>query len=566
MGRAGPRRLGRATFAAAGAIFLIATAPASPLPADPVSGGPAVDSLITAPPLWQCGWLRGVRIEAGNIYRRDEPAARFFYASLANALHLTTREHVVRRGLGLHPGERVCRDDVEAALRRLRGYLFLHSDVRIDVAAQGDSIDLTVRTRDVWSTLPQLQIGKQGGLWTWSAGLQESNLLGLGKELGVAIGHDEQQTYWRWSYLDPQFLGRDLGLAFTLAHGSDLEFAGLTLQRPFRRPRTPWGLALQTERYAGTVIDHRGGLDGPEWDRRSWLVWLWAGPRVAGGERSGLRLSPSLYLARERYAPPEADEPLRAGGCSRAIAGQPLRDRDIRAVGITFDGVREAYTRRRGIDGLGQWEDFNLGTEVRLLAAWSGQRLGAARDAFYFRLVAQQGLAISQRVFLRAYASGYGAAVERGLTDARLTLLLRGYAGLAAWQTLALRLETSLSRELAPQDLPTIGAQQGLRGFDAYRFWGECTALGSLEDRLLIAQDVMGLLSIGVAGFFDAGTNWVQGCERAARPRASAGAGLRLQGSRTSGRFVTRVDIGYPIVGAEEGDGWVLSLAAGQAF
>jgi hypothetical protein len=570
MGRAGLRGIGRAAFAAAGAISMIAIAvAASPPPADPAAGlasGAAADSLITAPPQWQCGWLRGVRIEAANIYRRDEPAARFFYASLANALHVTTRERVVRRGLGLRSGDRVCRDDVEAALRRLRGYTFLHADVRIDVAATGDSIDLTVRTRDVWTTLPQVQIGKQGGLWTWSAGLQESNLLGLGKALGVAIGHDEQQTYWRWSYLDQQFLSRDLAFAFAWACGSDLTFAGLTLQRPFRRPRTPWGLALQAEHYAGAIIDHRGGLDGPEWDRRSRLVWLWAGPRVGGGERTAVRLAPTLYLARERYSPPEAGEPLNAGGCAGAIAGAPLRDRDIRAVGLTLDGVREAYTRRRGIDVLAQWEDFNLGTEVRLLAAWSARRLGAARDGLYFRLVAQQGLAVNSRVFLRAYANGYGAAVDHRLTDSRLTLSLRGYAGLNAWQTLALRLETNLTRELAPQDLPALGAQQGLRGFDAYRFWGECTALGSLEDRLLIAQDVMGLFSIGVAAFVDAGTNWVRGCERAARPRAAAGVGLRLQGSRTGGRFVTRVDLGYPIVGAEESDGWVLSLAAGQAF
>jgi len=530
-------------------------------------GALPADSLIAWPPDWVCGHLRHVTVETASIFRRGEQEGEYFHARLANALHFKTRPEVVRRGLYLRRGQRVCRDDLEAALRRLRNYGFLHGDVRIGIAADADSIDLVVRTRDVWSTRPAVKFGKQGSLWTWAARLEETNLLGLGKQFMVEVGHDERESFWGWAYGDPQWFGRDLALGLSMARGAELRSEGLLVRRPFARPTTPWGMRLDAWRYEGKRIDRRGGVNGPEWTTKAWLALARAGPRVAGGARRALRILPTFYWASETYQPPDSTSPATAGGpCARRIAGEPLRDRERRAVGLTLDWVREAYVRRRGVDLLDAWEDINLGTQAQALLAYSLRRWGAERDAGYLQLDLEQGLDPGRRGLARLLVRGYGEVGAGGIGDALLVLLLRGYAALSNRQTLALRLEADLSRGLAPQDLPTLGAEHGLRGFDAYRFWGEHACGASLENRVRLVEDVLGVLSLGGVVFLEAGTTWSRGCASEAKGRACAGVGLRVQGSRTSGRFVTRLDLGHPLAGAEEGDGWVASVALGQAF
>ena len=89
-----------------------------------------------------------------------------------------TQERVVARGLGFTTGDTVATEDLGAALRRLRSYPFLHDDVDFALRFEGDTLRLDVTTRDVWTTRPAFQFRKTGGLLTWMASLEESNLFG----------------------------------------------------------------------------------------------------------------------------------------------------------------------------------------------------------------------------------------------------------------------------------------------------------------------------------------------------------------------------------------------------
>jgi hypothetical protein len=271
---------------------------------------------------------------------------------------------------------------------------------------------------------------------------------------------------------------------------------------------------------------------------------------------------------RQRHRPPsrEGEGNGAPDGVDHESLGAPLSAQEIRAVGITTEFVLERYSEKYGIDLLGQWEDFNLGTDARLTTAFSSRELGAAREGFFFLFDGNQGLASGRTHFLLAEAYGLGQVVAGQFHDTVLRLELRYYSTLTARHTLALRLRGDRGVRLAPQNVLTIGAEEGLRGFDAYSYWGERLLLASAEDRVLIAEDLYGLLSLGLVSFLDAGTTWVAGEHRQARLRLAGGFGLRLQGSRTSGRLVTRIDAGYPLAGGEPGEGWIVSFAAGQAF
>ena len=367
-------------------------------------------------------------------------------------------------------------------------------------------------------------------------------------------------------YHDRQLLGTRAYLRLVLSRGEDTRDHSLSLGRPFDRPRTPWGFEVTARDYDGPFVDHRGGLDGPEWHlERSMLSVAW-GPRVAATNRTALRIKPAIYFVRERYAVPDSSEVPCSDRPPGQCLGRPLQDEDVRAFGLEFDYIHERYSEWRNINSMGRQEDFNLGTRLRLRVGYSPRRWSERDDAWFLVAEGTQGKALGNATFALSVFETRGQLVDGELRDAWWKSSTGLYHNLNRRHTLATRLRMDLSRGLYPQHIFTMGADSGLRGFEAHRFYGEQVLLWNLEDRWILREDLLGLISIGAVGFVDGGLVWSEGTRRDAKPRVGAGVGLRLLGSRTRGLFVTRVDLGYPVVGEEDEDGWVLTIAGGQAF
>lgn len=506
-----------------------------------------------------CDWVyvRSLTIKRENVFGVQERYAETFYGRLANCLHVTTREGVIRRGLRFAPGDRVCRNDFEAAIRRLRAYQFLHGNIDIDLHVEGDSADVTVKTRDTWTTRPALAFSKEGSLLTWSVSLEEQNLFGLGKGLGGKLAHEEPHDYWGIWYRDPQLAGSDIFLRISTFEGEDLRSRKIDLLRGYSQTTTPWGLNLQGRWHNSLYIDRRGGLEGPEWEWQHRLLLVTGGPRVAGSGPWALRLKPALSIMSDRFAP-------RAG--EALYPGTGLAAREIRSLGLEVDYVYERFSQRSGIDRFDRREDFNLGTDLQAQVGYSAESMGADADGLYLSVVGSQGLSLGPRRFAQAHFVCTGQIIDACAENLRITSALRYYDNLTARHTIATRLGFSYGVNLYPQSIFTMGASSGLRGFEAYRFWGERRMIYNLEDRITVLRDLLGLLTVGVTLFADGGLTWEAGEPERARPRAGAGIGLRLLGTRTRGALVSRIDLGFPVLGGDEEDGAVLSISAGQVF
>ncbi len=511
--------------------------------------------------------VRSVTIVRENIFSPEDLEQAGFYGRLANSLHTTTREAIIRRALFFEPGDSLTVTELARALRRLRGQPFLSAEVDMRVRGDSQAIDVLVRTRDSWSTRPELSFHRTGGLLEWSLCIREMNLLGLGKEVMARAGEDERDRFWGLGYRDPQLLGSRARLGWEANFGSERTILAAYLDRPFEKPASAWGASIEGKRLDGRWVDHRGGLEGPEWDadsRELAAKWL---RRIGGAEEEAWRLGPFVHLVRQRFVwRDDGRDPEVESERLLPEALRPLQRRDIRAAGIAVDYLRERFRQHDCMDALGLTEDFDLGTAIELQAGFSPRAWGARREGAFLTLDGQQGLALGPDRLLVAYASGSGQVIDGRLSDAQLALQGRYLHRLAARHTLAAGLRGWFSEDLAPQDAITLGAEHGLRGFEAYRYWGDHAVVANLEDRILFVRDWMGLLSIGLAGFVDAGTAWREGQARDAHGRLSAGVGLRLHSRRASGTLVTRFDIAHPIAGGEDEGGWILSIGTGQAF
>src|SRR2546426_2626258 len=105
---------------------------------------------------------------------RPEESSRFFV--WANALHIRTRNSVIRRELLFAEGDAFEPRLAEESERNLRK-LGIFQDVLLSAEPQGAGVLVQVRTTDRWSTKVLAEINRQGGIIQLRLGLENSNLL-----------------------------------------------------------------------------------------------------------------------------------------------------------------------------------------------------------------------------------------------------------------------------------------------------------------------------------------------------------------------------------------------------
>lgn len=140
--------------------------------------------------------------QANSITVVTEPPARLpGLASPLSSIHVTTREAVIRRDLLFRAGSPIDTARVAESLRRLRHRQYLADAEVVGFSCAGrDSVDLVVRTRDRWTTKPNLTVQSNSSL----AGIEEDDLFGSGNsgslsfalregKAGVAVGYE---SFW----------------------------------------------------------------------------------------------------------------------------------------------------------------------------------------------------------------------------------------------------------------------------------------------------------------------------------------------------------------------------------
>jgi len=109
-----------------------------------------------------------------------------------------------------------------------------------------------------------------------------------------------------------------------------------------------------------------------------------------------------------------------------------------------------------------------------------------------------------------------------------------------------------------------LGLGYGRRAFRNHAFTGDRMIFGTAEYRLTIANDFLGLIGLGLAGFVDHGGAWYAGSPR--RVGWDAGIGIRLGASRSTETEALRFDLARRFANDAQGAGWVFTVGKGFVF
>jgi hypothetical protein len=483
------------------------------------SGRQAVDTII---------------IDNRNVFDEEDPSPDWV-AHLANGLHMRTRQWVIRRRLLFNRGDRFDLARMEESERLLRN-LGVFRQVRVDTVRLPDGrLGLRSYTADGWSTQPQATFTSVGGDKTWEIGFMERNFLGTATEVALAYGKDPDRRHLDLEFLNPHFFGRRTLITVRHHDLSDGQHTEWQFGLPFHETAAPHSIETYGEAADERVLRFRDDALLDSTRHRLVRVGLMGGIATSANSHHYTRLWGGWEWRREDYSAMDATNvPYSVFTTVRAGI-------DIGSVRFRVLEHFNSYARR---------EDVDLSPTFRaglVLQSGVGYEVSGQTSAVWKR-----GFAL-----LRVAANG----LDSTRTQAQITVVSQDVPR----HTFIAHAEGGIVTHPKPgAEFDPWLVQRGPRLFGIHDFTGTRTTWLVFEDRMLVADNLLGLLALGLAPFVDYGGAWYG--DEPARQGGDAGLSLRFGPTRAVRGDAAELAFGYRFGEGVLGKRWALTLRKGFSF
>jgi hypothetical protein len=499
-----------------------------------------------------------IRIEKSNIFDLSDPEENNWLFRLANRLHIVTQDKVLQKQLLFRSGDPYSQRKVEESERILRQNLYLFDASITAASADNGVVDLTVRTRDVWTLNPDVSLSRSGGENRSKFGLEDTNLFGRGQLVRLARVEDVDRTSDSFEFSD-RHLGRSwVSGLLKISDNSDGKLHLLSAVRPFYALDSRWsagGWLLQDERrealYAlgEEAAEYRHERDYQSlfggWSRGLQNGWVrrWTAGFVRDDNRYSTALDPTLPATLPQ-------------------------DRNLVYAYIGLEVLEDDFATTENRDQIGRTEDFYLGKRFSGSLGWSDTSLGADRDALIVTARASRGFGSldANAVLLSASATG---RIESGhAVNSLVGINARYYRTQSRKRLFFATLSATAGHSLDLDTRVEIGGDNGLRGYPLRYQSGDTRLLLTLEQRYFTDWYPFRLVRVGGAVFADAGRVWgtdpVNG--RRFNWLSDVGFGLRFAPTRSSSGKMIHLDVAFPLGGDASIDSVQFLLESKRSF
>jgi hypothetical protein len=482
----------------------------------------------------------------------EEESQRLAY-QIANALHIETRESVIRNLLLFREGDVLDPEQLAQTERNLRALPFLRMASVRGSSPHDGVVDVEVLVQDAWSAEPGLMFGSKGGTSRLGFDLTDTNFLGSGREVALIYDSDGDRERRAFRFRDPSFFAPYWEATLLYSDNSDGSEQRIRIERPFFAVDTPWAFRFDARSVEENVKRYGGGVVTDELRESRARVEGAFGRAFSFDSVTASRFSVGIDFQSEALD---------------SLAGEAVDEREYRYLFGEYEYLRNRWVKTEYVNRDSRIEDFNLGLSARVRLGLSGRSLGADRTSGFASFDVERGWGLGAETFALATASFQ----SRLGTEDRNTIV-RGEGRLihryqtALPQTFIARAEFVRGWELDPEVQFFADGMNGLRGYRAHAFEGNKRFVVNLEQRLFLGREIFHFISPGAALFIDAGNATPDGRPlELAKARLDAGLGLRFGLSR-SPRNVIRVDLAWPFNSDPTGhEGLLISVSSSQAF
>ncbi len=489
---------------------------------------------------------------------------------VANRYHPLTREDVILAILPLRGGSTVDMRALGEAERILRSKPYLYDARVIPYRRCGDTLDIYVVTRDIWSLEPRLSFDRAGGENSYALGVGDSNIMGTGRAAYFSYFSNEDRDGVAFSYADPNLRQTRWGLNLLAADSSDGSRYAAAIRRPFFALDARRAMNLAGDRYRrqeGLYF-----LSSKFWeyeaDSRVGDFSLAASPGIHGGTVNRFRLG----LGYERY---EFDYPL------ALLARVDVRDAEDRKLVypyFSYQRINDNYDKRLNLDRVYRTEDVALGSVMGVQLGWSADRFGGKGDKLIGSVSYQDSLWLASNQLLTYDLSLSGRYdLDRNRSEDFLAQVELSYRyrhaeafGLLARAAMAVAHNPPLDKQLV------LGGDTGLRGYPTRYQIGDSWYLLTIEERYYSDIYPFRMFRLGAAVFADVGRAWYRNeapgwvpPDRSASyfdTLANVGVGLRLESTRTRRDRLLHIDLALPVRDGPETRNLELTVTVKQSL
>lgn|GEM_PF-3446626 len=516
--------------------------------------------------------IRDIRIDRDPVFTEaDRHAVPWLPLGLVNKLHVDTRLRVIRRELLFESGQELDQDLLDESARKLRN-LGVFADAEIlTTAAPGDSVDVVVRTRELWTTAVNVAYDRFEDDTLWTVELREKNFLGTAKGFELARRANPDRDTWVVGVSDRQMIDGTWDGRLRWANSSD----GSAIQ---------WSLRRDYVQLTGNWTVRMGYRDAQVAPRYYVAEDLYVRPdarRTAAGFEYGHRLSVSKEGVWRTIAGVEFEYqnfmnqgPLNLYTPSEELPVSVDFPQDVpedRRWNTPYVGI-ERKTRRfvdlRYLNAMGTREDLALGPELTLRAGWTARWLGSSTSGFWYTFGHVWKSRLSRTWLQSVRLNSRGLFGGNDGQNLRIVGSIAQYHQPHQWITMAWGVKAGIAKEIDRSDVYHLGLNSGLRAARYRELAGDRLLRGNAELRLIRTSGMLRVLTPGVVAFTDFGTAWFEDSRDFtwSQVRGAYGVGLRLAFHRASADVPIRIDLAWPMFYPTEQPSPVISIGTGQIF
>ena len=505
------------------------------------------------------GVIREIKFVRQNVFSKDENPLGLGDPYL-NRLHFITRKQIIKQELLFKVGDILDQDLINETERNLRKLIFIGSvNITADKNPDG-SVDLTVYTRDLWTTTIGIEFTRLNNKNVYGILIQEQSILGYGSPMSIGITNSEDGNSLTLNNLYKRIQGSRWNLTSFLRNGPDVS--------PVDSLPSDFELSHQTE------YRYFFGLNRPLYSLNT--KWAFDAqvnnqilPRKKDTSEEFLEKSESQFYSVTRVYGTRIRKMVSSIGFFKEFSDSELSNQNLKELSgkISLRALRFAKARR--LDKMERVEDLELGSSVGFGIGRSGSFIKSDRE--YWKLSANQTLAFpsgSKTWIFQKFTYTNTLENDNDINSIR-EFSLKAYSQLFPNQTIAFRLFIGSRSNLDERtDIYNLRDQTGLRGYTSNdSLSGRKILLMNLEDRIF--SDIKFLtLSLGGVIFADAGGVWKESESfDLSELNYSIGFGFRWEVSKSASSRITKLDFALPLNGNGLSlDNIVVLISSGQIF
>ncbi len=478
-----------------------------------------------------------------TIFDEDEEGIIFFHRWI-NAIHIDTKVYTLKNESYFFTKK--C-DKTHADMAELERHLRSKKYIR-DARVTSDKTlqHINVTTWDNWTLMPTVSFGRKGGVNTFSVGIKDRNLLGLGIDAEIASYQNLQRSGYKVHIASPLFQKQNTELSLRFADNDDGEQKSAFVHKIFASfdTKSAYKLGFNDELRNDTIFQngetqsvYKHQIHYKEIN----YAWL-----TTHHENHLLRYRIGLTQDKHTFDAISAED--RFALSSPTLTENVPMDRNLLYPWLAAEFIEKDFQKLTNIHLISQIEDFNQGWQLNTKVGFGD---GSKKDSAWllWQLHLKKGFNLQNNALLLLEMSIANDIYKD--RDSRLLAKLNGeyfYRFTKKWG-FYLSNTYVLSKDQYFDHPVAIGGSSGIRGFPLQYQHGKNSVMFTSEIRYYPGINLFKLFDLAGVAFTDlaktTGDSEVENIEDGWL--GSAGIGLRVHTPHSGGsNSVIHLDFAFP--------------------